>query len=232
MLTTGIRGLSCSCCVLLGVALAACSSNLDYRTGAAGATGYAPVRPGYYRVVRGDSVGRIARAYHQSVSNIARWNNLDNPDAITVGQLLRVAPPGHGNYASAPAESPVAAPPPVAFIWPAPGAIERRFDGSRSKGIDIVNAEGTPVVAAAGGVVVYAGHGLRGYGNMIIIKHNADYLSAYAHNRRLLVKEGEQVGQGQEIAEMGQSGNDHVALHFEVRYQGRSVNPERYLPMR
>jgi murein DD-endopeptidase MepM/ murein hydrolase activator NlpD len=233
MLATGIKRLSRYCCVLLGLALVACGTN--YYSQGQGSTGYAPVRSGYYRVMRGDSVGRIAHTYHQSAYNIVRWNNLANPDAITVGQLLRVVPPGREDYAAVPTVSPVstiAAPASISFIWPAPGTIERRFDGNHSKGIDIVNAAGTPVVAAADGLVVYAGHGLRGYGNMVIIKHNADYLSAYAYNRRLLVREGEEVRQGQEIAEMGHSGTDYVALHFEVRYQGRSVNPERYLPAR
>ena len=108
----------------------------------------------------------------------------------------------------------------------------RNFDGRNSKGIDIVNAAGTPVVAAAGGTVVYAGNGLRGYGNLLIVKHNADYLTAYAHNRALFVKEGEAVSQGQKIAEMGDTDNDRVMLHFELRYQGRSVDPARDLPAR
>ena len=106
------------------------------------------------------------------------------------------------------------------------------FNGTNLKGIDIANAVGTPVVAAAAGTVVYAGDSLRGYGNLLIIKHNADFLTAYAHNRRLLVKEGQSVAQGQQIAEMGDSDNDRVALHFELRYKGRSIDPVRYLPTR
>lgn len=245
MRTISTRRLSHSCCVLLGVALAACGS--------------APVGPGYYRVTRGDTVGRIAHTHHQSVYNIARWNHLANPNAIEVGQVLRVAPPagesrasvarrppraryaGASSHASrgdtasvsgAPDEKPLAPAAPISLVWPASGSIVHGFDGSTSKGIDIANVAGTPVVAAAAGVVVYAGNGLRGYGNMIIIKHKADYLSAYAHNRTLLVKEGQTVAQGQKIAEMGDSDSDRVALHFEVRYQGSSVNPVRYLPAR
>jgi murein DD-endopeptidase MepM/ murein hydrolase activator NlpD len=127
-------------------------------------------------------------------------------------------------------------PPPAApangikLVWPAKGTTVRGFDGGNSKGIDIANAIGTPVVAAAAGTVVYAGDGLRGYGNLLIIKHNTDFLTAYAHNRRLLVKEGQNVAQGQPIAEMGDTDNDRVALHFELRYKGRSIDPARYLP--
>jgi lipoprotein YgeR len=120
----------------------------------------------------------------------------------------------------------------ISLIWPASGNVIRNFDGSNSKGIDIANVAGTPVFAAAGGTVVYASNGLRGYGNLLIIKHNADYLTAYAHNRTLLVKEGETVQQGQKIAEMGDSDNDRVMLHFELRYAGRSIDPARSLPPR
>ena len=122
--------------------------------------------------------------------------------------------------------------PAISLIWPATGNVVRGFDGNNSKGIDIANAAGTPVFAAAGGTVVYASNGLRGYGNLLIIKHNADYLTAYAHNRSLLVKEGETVQQGQKIAEMGKSDNDRVMLHFELRYAGRSIDPARSLPPR
>ena len=163
--------------------------------------------------------------------------------------MLRVAPPpgtttastpsttgtgsaGRGPAPSAPVESAVKPASSIALIWPAAGNVVRTFDGSKSKGIDIANSPGTPVVAAAPGVVVYAGNGLRGYGNLIILKHNADYLTAYAHNRALLVKEGQSVTQGQSIAEMGNSDSDRVALHFELRYGGRSIDPSRYLPAR
>ncbi|MCO1461766.1 peptidoglycan DD-metalloendopeptidase family protein [Burkholderia multivorans] len=181
------------------------------------ACGSAPVGPGFYRVERGDTLYKIARANRQSVQNIVRWNQISNPDAIEVGQVLRVAPPpgtttasttGTGTAGrsrpapSAPVESAVKPATSISLVWPAPG------------------------------VVVYAGNGLRGYGNLIILKHNADYLTAYAHNRALLVKEGQSVAQGQTIAEMGDSDSDRVALHFELRYGGRSIDPARYLPAR
>ena len=98
------------------------------------------------------------------------------------------------------------------------------------KGIDIAGAAGQPVTAGAAGKVVYAGTGLRGYGKLIIVKHNDTYLSAYAHNREILVKEGQQVAKGQKIAEMGNTDADQVKLHFEIRRQGKPVDPLRYLP--
>ncbi len=105
-------------------------------------------------------------------------------------------------------------------------------NNSLNRGIDIGGNLGQPVIAAADGQVVYAGSGLRGYGNLLIIKHNDTYLSAYAHNRRLLVDEGESVKGGQRIAEMGSSGTDKVMLHFEIRRNGTPVDPMGYLPRR
>ncbi len=115
--------------------------------------------------------------------------------------------------------------------WPVKGPILAKFSSQEhgNKGLDIGGAFGTPVKAAAAGQVVYAGNALRGYGNLIIIKHNDDFLSAYAHNHRLLVKERESVAAGQTIAEMGNSDADRIQLHFEIRYRGKSVDPLRYL---
>jgi lipoprotein NlpD len=118
----------------------------------------------------------------------------------------------------------------TAFAWPAHGPILNSFDDSKNKGINIGGAAGDPVKAAEDGRVVYAGNGLRGYGNLIIIKHNASYLTAYAHNRALMVKEGDSVTKGEKIAEMGNSDSDRVMLHFEVRQQGKPVDPMKYLP--
>lgn len=225
-------------CAPLAAALVACGS--------------APVAPGYYRVERGDTITKIARGHRASVQSIVRWNNLTNPDAIEVGQLLRVAPPGSSATAGSPPSSntgslapsasnatvprvlPGATAPAngISLIWPTSGKVVRNFDGVNAKGIDIENVAGTPIVAAAAGTVVYAGNGLRGYGNLLIVKHNADFLTAYAHNRKLLVKEGDRVTQGQTIAEMGDTDNDHVVLHFELRYGGRSIDPSRYLQAR
>lgn len=118
--------------------------------------------------------------------------------------------------------------------WPSSGAILKRFAGATtlSKGIDIGGKLGEPVLAAASGQVVYAGSGLRGYGKLLIIRHNDTFLSAYAHNNRLLVKEGDFVKAGQKIADMGSSGTDGVKLHFEIRRDGTPEDPLRYLPRR
>jgi lipoprotein NlpD len=118
----------------------------------------------------------------------------------------------------------------IAFAWPVRGPILGTFDDSSNKGVNIGGAAGDPVKAAADGRVVYAGNGLRGYGNLIIIKHDATFLTAYAHNRALMVKEGDAVTKGQKIAEMGNSDSDRVMLHFEVRRQGKPVDPLKYLP--
>ena len=114
------------------------------------------------------------------------------------------------------------------WLWPAQVTLARGFS-SQNNGLDIVAQEGTPVVATAGGEVVYSGSGLRGYGQLIIIKHDDRYLSAYAHNRLLLVKEGDTVKVGQKIAEMGSSGTDSVKLHFEIRQEGKPVDPLLFL---
>ena len=211
------------------------------------------VGPGYYRVRRGDTLTRIASEHHRSVGELARWNGLANPNALEVGQVLRVAPPGRSGTARASDATsgavgttapspPVTSAGPVApslapassisLAWPANGAVIRGFDGVNSKGIDIAGNAGDPIRAAADGTVVYAGSGLRGYGNLLIVKHNADFLTAYAHNRALLVKEGQTVRQGEPIAEMGSSDTDRVMLHFELRYRGRSIDPARSLPAR
>ncbi|KAB8305226.1 murein hydrolase activator NlpD [Erwinia endophytica] len=118
--------------------------------------------------------------------------------------------------------------------WPTNGKIIDNFSASEggNKGIDIAGSRGQPVIATASGRVVYAGNALRGYGNLIIIKHNDDYLSAYAHNDTMLVREQQEVNAGQKIATMGSTGTSSVRLHFEIRYKGKSVNPLRYLPQR
>jgi len=231
-------------------------------------------KPGYYAVRPGDTIRRIGAETGQRWQDIVRWNNLDNPDLIEVGQVLRVIPPtGSGTaVAAAPAtpsegvvtkpvppqpvvvpstpssgatkpSAPVTASPAspasggsgdedVGWIWPASGSLIAGFDEAKNKGYDIAGKAGDPVLAAADGRVVYAGAGLRGYGNLIILKHNNTYLTAYAHNQTLLVKEDQSVQKGQKIAEMGNSDADRVKLHFEIRRQGKPVDPSRYLPSR
>ena len=120
----------------------------------------------------------------------------------------------------------------IAWIWPANGKTLATFSEGGSKGVDIAGKAGDPVIASGDGKIVYSGTGLRGYGKLVIIKHNNTYLSAYAHNQNILVKEGQSVAQGQKIAEMGNTDADQVMLHFEVRRQGKPVDPLKYLPQR
>lgn len=118
------------------------------------------------------------------------------------------------------------------WVWPADGQVLNRYSESDLKGLDIAGARGTPVRASAAGRVVYQGSGLRGYGQLIIVKHSDEYLSAYAHNDRIYVKEGDVVKRGQKIADMGSTGTDRTKLHFEIRRQGVPVDPLKYLPRR
>jgi lipoprotein NlpD len=135
---------------------------------------------------------------------------------------------------------PVAAPVPalsaedreVSWMWPAEGRVVGQFDEGKNKGIDIAGRPGQQVLAAGAGKVMYAGSGIRGYGNLVIVKHSNGLLSAYAHNRSILVKEGQSVGKGQAIAEMGDSDSESVKLHFEIRQQGKPVDPSKFLPNR
>jgi lipoprotein NlpD len=233
-------------------------------------------KPGFYSVKSGDTLIRIGMDNGQSWRDIARWNNIENPNLIETGQILRVTPPEEtgvvvrpvsstnvvtspapANTASAPAPASnsasvrppaSAANPPnastptnnlantdsaedtVSFQWPTRGNVLAGFDEVKNKGIDIAGKAGDPVLAAADGKVVYAGSGLRGYGNLVILKHNNTYLTAYAHNQSLLVKEDQAIKRGQKIAEMGNSDADQVKLHFEIRRQGKPVDPAKYLP--
>lgn len=120
----------------------------------------------------------------------------------------------------------------LSFLWPAQGNLIATFDEAKNKGLDIAGKAGDPVLAAADGRVVYAGSGLRGYGNLVILKHNNIFLTAYAHNQALLVKEDQVVKRGQKIAEMGNTDADQVKLHFEIRRQGKPVDPAKFMPAR
>ena len=212
-------------------------------------------KPGYYSVRPGDTLTKIALENGQAWRDIAKWNGLDNPNVIEVDQVLRVAPPAT-DAANRPmaAAKPANAPPTsttqgtntatnqtpsstssddnLVFAWPHPGQVLTGFDETKNKGLDFAGKAGDPVLAAADGKVVYAGSGLRGYGNLVILKHNNTYLTAYAHNQSLLVKEDQTVQKGQRIAEMGNSDADRVKLHFEIRKQGKPVDPAKLLPSR
>lgn len=120
----------------------------------------------------------------------------------------------------------------LSWMWPSDGRIVATFDEGKNKGIDIAGRAGQHVMAAGAGKVMYAGSGIRGYGNLVIVKHSNSLLSAYAHNRSIVVKEGQNVNKGQVIAEMGDSDADSVKLHFEIRQQGKPVDPSKFLPIR
>ncbi len=238
-------------------------------------------KPGYFTVRPGDNLIRIGLETGQNWRDLVRWNNLENPNRIEVGQVLRIVPPVAGTTtpvapnlpaatagaaaggvvgagakpATAPAgagvttaavnESTVVSKPlpapasparatddGVNFIWPASGAVVASFDDQKNKGLGIAGKAGDPVLAAADGRVAYVGSAVRGYGNLIVIKHNNTYLTAYGHNQAILVREDQDVKQGQKIADMGSSDADRVKLHFEVRRQGKPVDPAKYLPAR
>jgi lipoprotein NlpD len=228
-------------------------------------------KSGYYMVKPGDTLIRIALENGQNWRDLVKWNALDKPNVIEVGQVLRVVAPGAdvGAVNARPvasaktetrpldAKSAALTPAPLAgavassaaasaaaplllresedepsWGWPAAGSVSAGFDEQRNKGLAFNGKAGDPVVAAADGRVVYAGSGLRGYGNLVIIKHNATYLTAYAHNQALLVKEDQAVRKGQKIAEMGSTDTDQVKLHFEVRKQGKPIDPAKLLPSR
>lgn len=254
------------------------------------------VPPGHYLVKKGDTLIRISLDNGQDYREVAAWNNLEDPNKINVGQVLRVVPP-EGVAVAKPVTPPASvdsrAPVVVAagglkqepkggtqpysdetlarmrqgeakptepkaesksqvitdpapqdkavatiaslegeWLWPSSGKLLAPFNEASNKGIDLAGKVGDPVQAAAGGKVVYAGAGLRGYGNLVIIKHDATYLTAYAHNSKILVKEGQSVNRGMKIAEIGSSDADQPKLHFEIRKQGKPVDPLAYLPKR
>ncbi|MFN3543819.1 MAG: peptidoglycan DD-metalloendopeptidase family protein [Thiobacillus sp.] len=246
---------------------------------------------GFHTVQRGDTLYAIAFANGLDYREVAIWNQLESPDRILVGQVLRLTPPAGGrveirplddepvpkprpvsqppevhepqavllpysdaNWAQVNAPKPAAASPqppqataappapaaaaatPAAsadgWMWPAEGTLIARFGTGGSKGIQIAGERNAPIVAAAPGRVVYSGTGLRGYGRLLIVKHADEYLSAYAHNETILVKEGDTVTAGQRIALMGDSGADRVKLHFEIRRFGKPLDPLNFLPER
>ncbi len=215
-----------------------------------------------YRVRAGDTLYSIAWRNDKDFRELALWNDIRKPYTIYKGQWLRLKPPRQARKPKSssrdakPASPPkrvkaqeskktepkVAAPKkrpqrkagPLAWDWPYQGKVKATFKaGDRlRKGIKISGKPGAPVVAAESGKVVYSGSGLIGYGRLIIVKHNDKYLSAYGHNRKLLAKQGQQVTKGQQIAELGMSNDGTPLLHFEIRRNGKPVNPLKMLPRR
>ena len=226
---------------------------------------------GSYVVKPGDTLYKIARSNNVDVENVKRWNNLSDPNQISVGQVLKLsggarrrrdaghagglgqvvldaaAPLDQPSDSGAATSTPSTATPPGAHAgrkparaadagvinwgWPATGQITQGFNNN-TKGIDIAGNLGDPVIAAADGKVMYSGNGVRGLGNLIIVNHQNGFITAYAHNRALLVKTGQDVKRGAKIAEIGQSDATSPRLHFEIRRQGTPVDPMQYLPAR
>ena len=293
--------------------LAGCASNspapVVERSGQASSEAVVPKDT--YTVKPGDTIYSIAREHNMDFRELIGMNNIDSPNRITPGRVLKIKPPAsessaavttapivtdvvvarpiggatvvekpslgantdtlkkepkagkeaYSDQALATAQNQVKATEPaaaaataeakpdakadakpvdpvavdgdeIAWIWPASGKTVGTFSEGGSKGVDIAGKAGDPVIASGDGKIVYSGTGLRGYGKLVIIKHNNTYLSAYAHNQTILVKEGQSVTKGQKIAEMGNTDADQVMLHFEVRRQGKPVDPLKYLPPR
>ncbi len=293
--TSAMRGATWAATALLALVLAGCSSTSLNRAPVVdrgmvpGKPGVAAIdssvvpevqlppgsenagKPGYYTVKPKDTLIGIGLETGQSHKDIARWNSLENPNKIEIGQVLRVVPPSMAEAtstavmtkpvtsgsvvatavvpgvpakaASTPAAGTstpataggVASDDDLGWIWPTAGSLIAGFDEGKSKGIDIGGASGDAVVAAADGRVIWAAAGegtMRHYGNLIIVQHNKTYLTAYANNSTLLVKEDQRIKKGQKIAEMGNTGTDRVKLHFELRRMGVAVDPIKYLPAR
>ena len=150
----------------------------------------------------------------------------------TAKPAARKSEPGPPSHTLSTAKTPTPNAPVDRWSWPAEGKVSRAYSAERHKGIDLVGERGSPVMATAAGVVVYAGTGVTGYGALLIVKHNDTYLSAYGHNDALLAAEGQRVDAGQVIARMGSTSSDSVKLHFEIRRNGRPVNPTSLLPQR
>jgi len=218
-----------------------------------------PVAAGRYRVQPGDTLYKIAFEHGQDFFDLASWNHLADPGRIRAGDILRVLPPRPVVTTRALPSTPMVAvkviaqpvpsptlnkpeptasatnsvvddAPPDTWSWPLRGPLLARFGEGLNKGIDIAGTRGMRVQAAAPGRVVYAGSGLRGYGKLIIIRHGKTLLSAYAHNARILVVEGQRVTRGQVVGEIGDSDAERVKLHFEIRELGKPVDPLNYLP--
>jgi lipoprotein NlpD len=207
--------------------------------------------PANHRVARGDTLYSIAFRYGLDYRDIARWNGIRDPYVIFAGQSLKLqADARSGKRVSpAPARPPAPRPAPATqapdrpnasatpvltgalqWHWPTAGRIVHSNTPTSKKGVDIAGVQGQAVIAAAAGAVVYSGSGLLGYGRLIILKHSDTFLSAYAYNEQLLVAEGDQVSAGQQIATMGTDNDGRAVLHFEIRRDGKPVNPLDHLP--
>lgn len=215
--------------------LSACGSNNAPVTRG---NGSGPAPAGYYRVQPGDNLYRIGMKHGQTVTTLQRLNGLSDPSKIEVGQLIKVR--SNAKASTTVAKKPVntskgssaataALKTNIKLQWPVQGQVIARFDGRANKGIDIAGNAGTPIKAAAAGTVIYVGEEVRGYGKLVMIRHDARTLTAYAHNNSINVSLNQRVNAGQQIATMGSTGTTRVKSHFELRIQGKAVNPLPYL---
>lgn len=218
------------------------------------APGAAGEPPTVYTVERGDTLYSIATRYGLDHKRVAGWNDISPPYTIYPGQDIRLKPPVPGgrdgsSSSSSPSDAPAGgnkgdkAPSSPGskraasghdWAWPADGEVVRSYASSAygKKGISIGGEHDAPVRAADAGRVVYSGNGLRGYGNLIIVKHDETYLTAYGYNKALLVDEGDEVDRQDPIGRLGKTPDGNVAVHFELRRDGEPVNPLHYLPAR
>lgn len=187
------------------------------------------VPAGFYRVNPGDTLPGIAMAFGQHVDDLAAWNNLPSTARLTPGQVLRVAPQPGANVSAGtganPADAPIVRP-----AWPAYGQVVRLTDAGNVKGIVITGRPGEPVKASADGSVIYVGTGVDQYKSLVVVKHGGDVVTGYAVNGEVLVKEGDTVKKGQQIAEMGADTSGRGTVEFEIRRAGKPVDPLAYLP--
>jgi len=207
--------------------------------------------PSYYKVRKGDTLYSISWRYGMNYKTLAKINNIRSPYKIYVGQKIRFkttkktaqttkkkTPTTKKITAKKVVSKTKAVSKPantsVGWRWPTHGKVISTYSKSAAgrKGINIAGTSGQKVIAAAAGKVVYSGNGLARYGNLLIIKHNDVYLSAYAHNKTLLVKDGQQVKAGQKIATLGRTGTQRDQLHFEIRRNGKPIDPMQFLPKR
>ena len=232
----------CQRIVILSLALlglVACGGNSVY-VPVVGAGETSSNSQGYYKVRGGDTLYSIAFRYSLDYAQLASDNNIDPPYTIFINQKIRLedVQPRKSSQRQKPVAKKASGfvkksqPSKLYWQWPVPGEVILAFSttGRVNKGVDIRGRLGESVAAAADGVVVYAGGGLRGYGKLVIVKHNDHFLSAYGHNRAILVKEGEKVKGGQVVAEIGSSGLNQEMLHFEIRRDGKPEDPLLYLP--
>lgn len=199
----------------------------------------------YHRVEAGDTLYSVGWRYGEDYRDVAAWNGIAAPYRIREGQILRLVPPESAALRSSSQQTARNSPSSNFYErkrstitrmwqWPADGTgnLLRHSGTGAPRGLEIVGNSGQAVRAAAAGRVVYTGNSLKGYGNLVIVKHDDEFLSAYAHNRDIVVSEGEEVIVGQKIAEMGRNNNNRTALYFEIRRNGKPEDPLRYLPIR